>query len=185
MWLTPCSSSSSRTAFDSEGVAPLSATAPTRSASSCAPSDRTGSSGWSSNRAYAAGRASMRAGAYEASVGVERADSRARARDHARGGWSSFPVSGAAARAVVRARFLPWASRERLGALIGTAAVATCSCRWRPPFEKLSFSRAEVGRTRGQFVLDGRAASTVVITGTRRGLDCSGFLTWTSSAPLA
>ena len=29
-----------------------------------------------------------------------------------------------------------------------TAAVATCSFRWRPPLEKLSFSRAEVGRTR-------------------------------------
>ena len=78
---------------------------------------------------------------------------------------------------------LPWASGERLGALLETAAVATC--RWRPPFEKLSFSRAEVGRARGQLVLDGRADSTVVSTGTRRGLECSGFLTWTSSAPLA
>ena len=103
--------------------------------------------------------------------------------------WSSrldgFPPRGAAPRAVVRARFLSGLLVSVSARSLGMAAVATWSCRWRPPFEKRSFLPCEVGRTRGQFVLDGRAASTVVITGTRRGFDCSGFLTWTSSAPLA
>ena len=79
---------------------------------------------------------------------------------------------------------LPWASPERLGALLNGGGrhlllqVATAVESPRSPSQKS-------GRTRGQFVLDGSAASTVVVTGTRRGLDCSGFLTWTSSVPLA
>ena len=79
---------------------------------------------------------------------------------------------------------LPWASREPSRRALGMRRSPPAPAGGDRRLRSRVLPR-KVGRTRGQFVLDGRAASTVVITGTRRGLDCSGFLTWTSSAPLA